>query len=288
MAAAVAATFLLCSVLVFHGWNQHRIATQYSAVSGPPRILADVRPAVLLTAQRRVYPFSIIPGGAFSKEELVHALESDPVAESHYGMFQRAQLRPVRSTFTKPVYLSYRKGNLIFWTSHPVYLHEGETVLTDGNLYARGRCGNRISLAPQAPVAEAEPATAVLDTPEPMEAIPEPLLQAAVELEPEPTIPPVVGPEDFASPVGRPLEFDAPPDGLIADTFLNLMPVIGLGDNTVSLPTVNVPTQLSTGPYPSTVTSPAPESSDFVLTIGGIGAIVLWSLRAGRGLKTAP
>ncbi|HEV3201591.1 MAG TPA: hypothetical protein VGZ73_27015 [Bryobacteraceae bacterium] len=293
MVAAVAATFLFCCWLVIHGWNQYRVAAQHPTFAHPAGVLADVRPAVFRDRPRPVYPFSIIRGGAYSGEELVHALESDPVAKSHYDMFQRAQLRSVRSTFVKPVYLSYRKGNLIFWTSHPVSLHDGETLLTDGNLYARARCGNRISLVPLAPVAKVEPVPDVLDTPEPMEAILEPLLEAAVEL--DPTVPPVIDPEDFASSVTGAVKSDPPPEPWIAEIILQLLPVVGIADTVSPAAAGLVSTQFATGPYPGPVglvqppplkfapttndLQPVPEPSESVLTIVAGSVLVLWSMR---------
>ncbi len=72
-------------------------------------------------------------------------------------------LRSVPSPFVKPVYLSYRKGGSVFWTRKPVDLPPGETLLTDGVLYARARCGNQVSEYPQEPVAEVEPAEVELN-----------------------------------------------------------------------------------------------------------------------------
>ncbi|HTS31286.1 MAG TPA: hypothetical protein VMH81_35680 [Bryobacteraceae bacterium] len=206
MAAAVAGSLLFCSVGVFRGWRQRRAADSIAAafLNSPSALeQADVYPAVLRDAPRRIYPYSIIPGGAFSKEELVAALASDPVAESHYQEFERAKIRTTRSPFVRPVYLSYRKGNQIYWTSHTVALTDGETLLTDGSLYARSRCGNRISLSPQKPVAQEEPLPTTLDTPEnEVETVPEKLIKAAAVLDAPKN--PVPGPRDFATPLTKP------------------------------------------------------------------------------------
>lgn len=282
----LAATSLLCCGLLIQGWVKHRIASNRPVVFHPPTILAGVQPAVLRNAPRRVYPFSIIRGGAYSKEELITALESDPVADSHYQVFQRAQLRTVRSPFVKPVYLSYRKDNRIYWTSHTIALHEGETLLTDGNLYARARCGNRISLVPMAPVAEVEPSPDTLDTPEEVVPIPETLLEEAVELTPPST--PVIGPEDFASPVSKPVVFDVPQVPTYNSNLFNVVPIVvaTLGPGPAG-PTINVPVEVPIGEIPTpigflpppTFLTPVPEPVAFVPMLIAIGAFLLVSLR---------
>lgn len=287
MAATVAATFLLCSGLVVQGWYKYRInPARHPAVSYPPKILAPVGPAVLWDAPRRVYPFSIIRGGAYSKEELLRALESDPVTESHYQVFQRTQLHTVRCTLAKPVYVSYRKDNRIFWTSHPIHLHEGETLLTDGNSYARARCGNRISLVRQAPVTQAEPAPSVLDTAEPMEAIPESLLLAAVEF--QTTIPPVIDLQGFTSRVTDPAVSDALPGQIAEESFLSVLPAVA---NRIAFsPFMGVPTGSHQAPAgviepphftfvpPSDTLQPVPEPSESVLIAVAVSAFVLCGL----------
>ncbi len=113
--------------------------------------------AVSQREARPVYRHSVIPGGAYSVPELRRALEVDDVAARHYQVFRRADLRVDASPFTKPVYVSYRVGSRIFWTSRPIALQPGETVLTDGTNYARARCGNRIETTPQRPVQPAGP-----------------------------------------------------------------------------------------------------------------------------------
>jgi hypothetical protein len=291
MVTVVAATILLCFGLIIQGWHEHRSAARRPTAPHSGIVQANVRPAVFRDAPRRVYPFSIIRGGAFSAEELINALESDPIAASHYQVFQRAHLRTVRSDFVKPVYVSYRKDDRILWTSHAIYLHEGETLLTDGSSYARARCGNRISLVPQEPVAQAEPLPDALDLPEETEAIPEPLLEAAVEFETRRA--PVIGPEDFASPVSKPPGLSEVPEifGPI-DTVYRVVPVVDRRPVNPSVPTV-VPTDF-TGPYPLppgyvppppftfpplTITEPVPEPAGFVLFGAAACAFVLVRIR---------
>ena len=139
---------------------------QVKAVVANTRGANAVTP-VKLAATRPVYPYSIIKGGAYSRAELIAALDRDPVAARHYQGFRRSMTRMVSSPFTKPVYLSYRVGNAVYWTSRPVQLPRGETLLTDGQNFARARCGNRICETPQTPVNDTEPAPEILNIPLP-------------------------------------------------------------------------------------------------------------------------
>lgn len=141
---------------VFALETKRRIDTRDSSVAVPTR----------LSANRPVYPYSIIRGGAYSKAELVDSLDTDPVAARHYANFHRSWVYVTRSSFMQPVYLSYRVGNAVYWTSRPVPLPKGEPLLSDGTNYARARCGNRISQVPQTPVNDTEPPPETLDTPQ--------------------------------------------------------------------------------------------------------------------------
>ena len=46
---------------------------------------------------RRIYPYSVIRGGAYSAAELVRALDSDPVVMTHYSDFNTSAVRPIRA-----------------------------------------------------------------------------------------------------------------------------------------------------------------------------------------------
>jgi hypothetical protein len=130
------------------------------------RSVAGSQPAKF-SSSRRIYPYSVIRGGAYSAGELREALDRDPVAARHYLVFHRSTVRTTASSFSEPVFLSYRVGDAVYWTSRPVRLPHGETLLTDGTNYARARCGNRISQTPRTPVNDTEPAPEALDTPPP-------------------------------------------------------------------------------------------------------------------------
>ncbi len=130
------------------------------AAPGVVRVADQPMPA----AARRVYPYSIVPGGLKDRAELVHAVMADKVVAAHYAGFavHRASLRTVDKP--RAVYVSYRKGGQVYWTSKKMMLAEGETVLSDGQSDIRARCGNRISDTPRLPVEVKGPGEAELDT----------------------------------------------------------------------------------------------------------------------------
>jgi hypothetical protein len=75
------------------------------------------------------------------------------------------------------VYVSFRSGPRVAWTSRRVTIQPGETILTDGQNQARTRCGNRIKEVAPAETSKEEPPPEVFDTPLPSRTIPiEPLV----------------------------------------------------------------------------------------------------------------
>jgi hypothetical protein len=116
--------------------------------------------------QRRVFPYSIVPGGAQDGAELRYALLRDPVAAKHYANFRTEAARVVKLAQDRQAYVSYRIGDHVYWTSHKVTLHAGETLLSDGINLARTRCGNRVSEVP-GPTHPSEPSEALMNAPLP-------------------------------------------------------------------------------------------------------------------------
>jgi hypothetical protein len=117
-------------------------------------------------SRRSVYPYSIIPGGAQSAAELRSAIAQDPVVAAHYAAFDLAKVRVIRVQEARSVYVSYRRGDDVFWTSKRLRLAPGETLITDGEHTSRTRCGNQISDEPRLPVSLAgDPVPQTLDTP---------------------------------------------------------------------------------------------------------------------------
>jgi len=123
-------------------------------------------------SRRPVYPYSIIPGGVVSVAELRSAVAHDPVVAAHYAAFDLANARLVQVREARAVYVSYRRGDDVFWTSKKLRLAVGETLLTDGEHITRTRCGNQVADEPRMPVSLAgDPEPQTLDTPVPYEII---------------------------------------------------------------------------------------------------------------------
>ncbi len=101
---------------------------------------------------RPLYPYSVVPGGVHSEAELRAAVNTDSAVRLHYAGLNLASARLERLGEPKLAYVSYRRGDNIFWTRNAVRIAKGERVMTDGTMMLRARCGNRISEVPMAPV----------------------------------------------------------------------------------------------------------------------------------------
>ncbi|HEX5108493.1 MAG TPA: PEP-CTERM sorting domain-containing protein [Vicinamibacterales bacterium] len=114
-------------------------------------------------AQHEVYPYSIVPGGVHSVQELKAAIAADPVVAAHYTHISVPDTRVERVKAARQVYMSYRVGDKIYWTKRRVALSAGEAIVTDGKSLIRARCGNCISETPMQPTQQAEPAPSEFD-----------------------------------------------------------------------------------------------------------------------------
>jgi hypothetical protein len=162
---AIGVVGTLCAVAATYLYLLPLLSRQANRIVAARRSVSALHP-VKTAPSRPVYPYSVIRGGAYSADELTDALDRDPVAARHYAGFRQSAVYMTASTFTVPVFLSYRIADTVYWTSRPVRLPKGETLLTDGEHYARARCGNRISPIPQTPVNDTEPAQEVMNTPQ--------------------------------------------------------------------------------------------------------------------------
>ena len=107
------------------------------------------RPSSLVRGENRlVYPYSIIPGGIKTLADLKLAMADDPVVARQFQGFNFQHARLVQVAQHESMYVAYRVGQKVYWTRKKLALHRGETLVTDGNITARTRCGNRISTAP--------------------------------------------------------------------------------------------------------------------------------------------
>jgi|SRR5579862_4285842 len=113
---------------------------------------------------RKVYPYSIVPGGAETLEEAKRAL-ADPRVRAGCPGIDIAQLRQVKLKKNFVGYISYRLDQQIYWTSHVVTVRFGETAFTDGIHLIRARGLNCFSPLPMLPTRADEPSEEALDTP---------------------------------------------------------------------------------------------------------------------------
>ncbi len=120
-------------------------------------LIPSARDANRASSHRSIYPYSIIPGGISSVEELKIAIAHDPLVKAHYRGFNLAKARIVRLTKDRAVHVSYRLGGGIYWTQKSIILLRGETLITDGRNASRTRCANRISDRPAPPFSPDEP-----------------------------------------------------------------------------------------------------------------------------------
>lgn len=128
---------------------------------------ADLDLAAGRTLQGRpLYLYSVIPGGAANPQELKTAVLHDPVVAAHYADFNLENAHVVRQNADRPMYVSYRLGERVFWTTKALMIHKGEKLISDGAHEARTRCGNRLSATPVAPVSPEQPPADVLAAPE--------------------------------------------------------------------------------------------------------------------------
>jgi hypothetical protein len=137
----------------------------HSTFAHSPRLAKTVATAA---TPRKVYRYSVVPGGVYSDGELATARRVDPIVAAHYADFG-TRVSVTRLNRDMFVYVSYRKANRVFWSTKKHRVCEGETVITDGKNMARGRCGNRLSFTPFHPVLDLqEPHEKELDTQEPL------------------------------------------------------------------------------------------------------------------------
>ncbi len=152
-------TFLLTAGGIFSALMSHYAGSMSSRFSSRPHpqkidlsqdLLQLEADEMLRSAENRpVYPYSVVPGGVRDVEELKWAAAHDPVVRAHYAGFDYDHARVVRLVLERTAYVSYRIGNKVYWTRRRITLRKGETVITDGRITARTKCGNRVEEVPQ-------------------------------------------------------------------------------------------------------------------------------------------
>jgi hypothetical protein len=138
--------------------------TALAAAAAPATAVQPVAEQAETKKTRRVYPYSIVPGGVLDRRELAHAIVVDKVVAAHYAAFEASKATVKTVAAPRGVYVSYRKGDKVYWTAKKLQLAQGETVLSDGQNEIRTRCGNRISDVPRLPVEAKGPSEEELDS----------------------------------------------------------------------------------------------------------------------------
>jgi len=170
----ISAVLVLASIISFWVFVPQETQQKVYVESSPvPAVFPPSFPSLMLSAprpypqtnDRLIYPYSVIPGGIRSVEELKSAISHDPLLKAHYRGFNLDRARLIRLTQDREVHVSYRLGNRIYWTKRKLALFKNETLITDGKNTSRTRCGNRISDPPATPISREEPVPEVLDTP---------------------------------------------------------------------------------------------------------------------------
>jgi hypothetical protein len=205
--------FLVCAgvcLLAFVYTNGTRNTARVTPPADPvqkfaPAPVEDPPPAGEV---RAVYPYSIIPGGVQSAEELIAHVATDKVVADHYSDFKVSRTRIVNAEETRMMHVSYRMNDKVYWTKKKVKIPEGELLVADGDCEARARCGNRVSAAPQEPVSEEEPMMETFDFPQLARLIPPtigPLPMVAFQWDPVPPVVPAIPRPELLPKFYRPI-----------------------------------------------------------------------------------
>ena len=180
-----------------------------------PKPLPRKQTTVVVTEEKRkVYPYSIVPGGAGSVREAQRAM-SNPAVRDHYAAIDLKNLKQVVLTSDLMGYVSYRYGDKIYWTAKKIRLKTGETVFTDGQHIVRGRCLNCYSAVPMMPTRRTEPSEEIMNSPieVPLIALAFPSRPLDLPLEPPPALPPPLGDLTPVAPILAPTGAIAPGHG---------------------------------------------------------------------------
>ena len=157
---------ILTLLLVLLSTSCQRNAVETRTVGNPPVKSASTTRAQATAGNRPVHPYSVVSGGISSPEEMATAVKDDAVVGEHYAGLVPASFKVEKLPADRQGYVSYRVRDKILWSKRMMTLKKGEVVLTDGATMLRGRCGNRVSAIPMAPVAVTgeEPEEVVLDS----------------------------------------------------------------------------------------------------------------------------
>lgn len=81
-------------------------------IAPPP----EPRP-IPVESPRLVYAYSVVPGGVADAADARRAVAADSVVSEHYRGLNLARLTKVSLTADTAAYVSYRKGDKVYWTA---------------------------------------------------------------------------------------------------------------------------------------------------------------------------
>ena len=265
----------VAAIRLISGDSQSRPRQLKSALpdTGPSlSALAGPRMGKVTARNRRVvYPYSVVPGGVSSVEELRQVAAHDPTVARHYAEFNYSRSRVIEAKQSRLVYLSYRRDNKIYWTHKQASLHPGEKLISDGQITARTRCGNQVSVLPRAETSPEEPPIAELDRPDALasgiEAFPSNLSSNLLNVDPGMPVGPSSGSGGGMLPGGAPGAFVPIPIG-------GPIGAPGGGGGPVGTPGGGgCITNCNPGPPPPPPAT-VPEPGTIVLVLSGAAAVV--------------
>jgi hypothetical protein len=179
------AVFGLVLALAFgYGWSvslRHHSAadlparnSRANAPSDPSLASKGILPVTVNedASRKSFYPYSVIPGGVHSIEELRSAIARDPVVSAQYAAFRLVNARIIQLERESAMHVTYRRGDKIYWTQRELLLPKGELLITDGSETALARCGNMIAETIDDPASPNEPTPQELNTPFPNPYVP--------------------------------------------------------------------------------------------------------------------
>jgi hypothetical protein len=224
--AAVLSLAVGSTILLGHRTSPHKsgiIAKSFS-VAGVQRNAKDETPFNLgsVASGPTLYPYSVVPGGVATPEELKSAVQRDPVVAAHYADFDVAKAHLIRLQEDHAFYVSYRLGNRIYWTKNKLTLFKGETLLTDGKHEARTRCANRLSETLVSPMSAKQPKLEAMEASPNMDLVPRPLSIEGIPSSSPEGLSPLLAPGGASATAGGLPEFvSLPPE----------FPVVGGGSS---------------------------------------------------------
>ncbi len=273
---AIRLTLLLSVALV--------LGTLYKVVEINQEFVANawIIPQPDVRSARPVYPYSVVPGGVYSVDELFDVVERDPVVRKHYrGVIKEAVFRETLPQDVR-AHVSYRVGNQVYWTSKVVTLKAGEQVLTDGHAVIRSRCGNLLNSdvliptrPPNPPDGPGEPPEIVFETKLPP-LVPPPLVPPAMPTltvaNRPPLVPPAAPPTAGTPPII--------PGGPIQPSVTPLQPFEPIPPIPVGPPIWPTGSRPPSHPYPPP--APVPEPASVFLLGTGLASLGIYIKRSRR------